>query len=65
MRHDKVLRRYKGLLFVVAMVGISSIFRIEDKTMYYVVSAGVYAILILLSILILRRQRKLREENGL
>ena len=65
MTHDKVLRCYKGLLFAIGLAGISSLHRIEDKTMYWVVFSGFCAILILLNVLILKRQRKLREENGL
>ena len=62
MTHDKVSRHYQRLLFAIALAGISSLHRIEDKTMYYVVFSGLCAILILLNVLILKRRRKLREE---
>lgn len=65
MKHDKVLRRYKGLLFAILMAGIISIASIEDKTTKYVAYSGLYVILISLAVLILKRQQKIREENGL
>ena len=65
MKHDKVLRRYKGLLFAILMAGIFSISSVEDKTTKYVAYSGLYVILISLVALILKRQQKLRKEAEL